>query len=204
MDIKGIKKAKHYFLVHFKETFTCINGPHTTGKAYIIFCDGVATNVYGFKSDEEAKKFDPLKLRSPMRGCKDTKILWDAPNEKVLMQELSNDPRIKSGVFELDHEHTRGAIEDLPKCKRMYKKPDGSLLCGKPINNSGDGCCGGCMLQGYDQEDPFGDGFECPMYPFFDKAPKVKKVYFGRSTKEETVPELDENGKKIGQITYPN
>ncbi|MBP6912507.1 MAG: hypothetical protein KBB86_01085 [Candidatus Pacebacteria bacterium] len=174
MDIKGIKKAPHYFLVHFNETFTCVNGADRTGKAYIIVCDNVPTNVYGFKSEEEAKSFNPLKLRRLMRGCKNTKLLWDAKNEEELMQSLNNDPRIKSGVFVLNHEHPRGAIEDLPKCKRMYKKPDESLLCGKPINSNGDGCCGGCMLEGYDQDEPFGD-FMCPMYPFFKKNPKVKK-----------------------------
>ena len=66
MDIKGIKKSPHYFLVHFKESATSVNGAHHTGKAYIIFCDDIPTNVYGFKSEEEAKSFDPLKLRSEL------------------------------------------------------------------------------------------------------------------------------------------
>jgi hypothetical protein len=176
MNIEGIKKAPHYFLVHFKERYAHLSDEEPTGKAHTIYCDGIATHVYGFKSDEEVEKFNPLELRKRMRGCKDTKILWDAENLKTLMQELENDPRVKSKVFVLDEEYPRGPIEDLPECERMYTTPDESLLCGKPQNEYGDGCYGGCVVQGNDQDEEFHDGFKCPIQIYWKESFEKLKV----------------------------
>lgn len=169
METKGITKAPHYFLVHFNEIATSVNGCNNTGKPYTIFCDGFATHVYGFRSEAEANEFDPLKLRSMMRASQDVKILWNAPDEETLMNEIVSDQRVIDGVYTLNHRRVLGAIENLPECQRMYKDADESLLCGKPQNEYGDGCYGGCVIQGNDQEEEFHDGFRCPIHEYWNK-----------------------------------
>jgi hypothetical protein len=163
-----VKKAPHYFLVHFTETFTSIQGSMASGKAYVIWCDNVSTNVYGFKSEDEAKAFDPLKLRSLLRGCREQKELWDAPDEETLLLQISADQRIKDKVYELNHHALYGAIENLPECKRMYIDDHEGLLCGRPENQYNDGCLGGCVLAGYDQDSDMPDGFKCPMHEYWE------------------------------------
>lgn len=175
---KEIKKAPHYFLVHFTESFTSVDKGNVSGKAYVIICDGVPTNVYGFKSEEEAKSFDPLKLRTLLRGSRYKKELWSSLNEETLIQEINADQRIKDGVYQLNHDRKGGAIENLPECQRMHVDSKGALLCGKPENKYGDGCCGGCVLQGYDQEEEFYDGFRCPMYAYWEKSFAKKEEVF--------------------------
>lgn len=165
---KTIKKAPRYFLVHFEERFTSIRGAGTHGKAFVIICDNVPVNVYGFTSEEEARKFNPTELRRLLIGRRNQKLLWDASNEETLGKEIQNDKRIKDGVFFLRNDLKQGPIEKLPECTRMYLDSEEGLLCGKPENEYNDGCAGGCVLQGADQEEEFADGFKCPMYSHWE------------------------------------
>lgn len=166
---KNVKKAPHYFLVHFEERFTSIKGTSTYGKPFVIICDNIPVNVYGFDSENEAKTFDPLKLRTLLIGGREQKILWSAPDEKTLLEEINNDQRVKDRVLKLSNHTLYGNIESLPECSRMYEDSEGMLLCGKPENKLNDGCCGGCVLQGFDQDEEFSDGFKCPMHEYWNR-----------------------------------
>ncbi|MDQ5928641.1 MAG: hypothetical protein QG594_415 [Bacteroidota bacterium] len=172
MKIEGIIKAPHYFLVHFDERCVRLDGASLTGKPYPIICDNVAVNVYGFRTQKEADEFDPLILRRYAIGSHHQNEFWPGDDKEVLMQEIENDEHIKSGVYTLSTRPLlRGVIEDLPSCERMHKDPDGQLLCGKPINEYSDGCYGGCVLQGFEQDEEFHDGFRCPIHEYWNKRP---------------------------------
>jgi hypothetical protein len=170
-NYNDITKAPHFFQVHFDETFTTVNGGmHHTGKAYTIICDNVAVHVYGFESEEEAKAFDPLKLRSYLIGSRNVSLLWEAVDEETLLKEINEDQRVKDKVYKLSTHSLYGPIENLPECERMHEnKKIGELHCGKPTNEYGDGSCGGCVLQGYDQEEEFYGGFKCPVHTYWSK-----------------------------------
>jgi hypothetical protein len=165
MEHKNVTKAPHYFHVHFDERLTCVNGVHSKGKPYTVVCDDVPVHVYGFKSEEEAKAFDPLKLRGLLIERRECDILWDAPNEEVLMEEINNHPFVKAGVYTLSKDHQHGAIENLPECSRMHRGSDEMLLCGNPDNGS---CYGGCVLQQFDQDEDMPGGFKCPMHVYWN------------------------------------
>lgn len=164
-----IKKAPHYFLVHFEETFTSVKGTGTYGKPFVIVCDNTPVNVYGFDSEDEAKAFDPLILRTLLIGSREQTILWETLDKETLLKEIEDDQRVKDKVFKLSDHALYGSIEDLPECSRMHINKEGTLLCGKPENEFNDGCCGGCVLQGYDQEEIFCDGFKCPLLEYWNK-----------------------------------
>ncbi|HVY35975.1 MAG TPA: hypothetical protein VG982_01710 [Candidatus Paceibacterota bacterium] len=166
---KKITKAPHYYLVHFEERFTSVKGTAIYGKPFVVICDNIPVNVYGFASEDEARAFDPLKLRTLLIGGREQQILWNAPDEKTLLEEINNDQRVKDKVFTLSSHALHGNIENLPECSRMYKDSEGMLLCGKPENDSNDGCCGGCVLQGFDQNEEFYDGFKCPMHKYWNE-----------------------------------
>jgi hypothetical protein len=176
MEHKNVTKAPHYFLVHFIERFTCINGANPKGKAYTITCDNVPVHVYGFNSEEESKIFDPLTLRGLLIGGRERKILWSAPNEEILIEEINNHPFVKEGVYTLSKDHLHGAIENLPECSRMHIDSDEMLLCGNPENEFNDGCYGGCVLQQFDQDEDMPGGFKCPMHVYWNELFEKRKM----------------------------
>ena len=151
-------KAPHYFLVGFDETFVSIQGTGIYGTPYVITCDNIPVNVYGFTSELEAKAFDPLKLRRYLIGSRLQQLLIPADTREELDVIIQNDQRVKDGVFTLSTHSMYGPIESLPECKRMFLTREGRLQCGDTEG------CGGCILEGFDQEEEFSDGFKCPMY----------------------------------------
>ncbi|MEO5645973.1 MAG: hypothetical protein ABIO57_02795 [Candidatus Paceibacterota bacterium] len=173
---KTIVKAPHYFLVHFDEKHTSVNGGDAHGKCYTFMCDGFAVNVYGFRSDEEATAFDSLSLRGYLIGSREVSTLWEADDEESLMKAIAADKRVIDGVYQLSKYMwgSATAIENLPTCQRMHINSEGDLLCGKPEGEYGDGCFGGCVIQGYDQEKEMPDG-PCPMHVYWDKRFEMQK-----------------------------
>lgn len=167
-----IVKTPHLFLVTFKERYTSINADITSGKAWTKFCDGVAVNVYGFKDEAEAEAFDPLRLRGYLTPLRTKKILWPSQSKELLLAEIAKDEMFKNGAHKLSETAQYGAIENLPECSRMHSNTqNGQILCGKPENEHSDGCLGGCVLQGYDQEfDP--EHFICPVQDYWEKRQK--------------------------------
>jgi hypothetical protein len=163
---KEIAKAPHYFMVHFTESFTSVNDAMASGKPYVIICDDVPTNVYGFHSEDEAKAFDPTKLRSLLRGAREKRELWEATSEAELLENIAKDQRVLDKVYTLSDDALYGAIENLPTCERMHLDASGDLHCGNP---EGESCFGGCVLQGYDQDEEFSNGFKCPMHEYWSK-----------------------------------
>ena len=166
-------KAPKYFTVHLTETFTSVNGTGLYGKAYPFNRGSLAVNVYGL-TPEEAEVFDPKTLNDLLVGSREVKILWDAPSKDELMKQINDDERVKNGVCVLSSDKfTEENIEELPECQRMYVAIGGKhkdmILCGKPQNEYNDGCAGGCVLQCYDQEEEFSDGFKCPMHVHWGK-----------------------------------
>jgi hypothetical protein len=169
---ESIVKAPHYFLVHFIESFVLLNGydcsqPFPRCKPYIIICDNVAKHVYGFTSEDEAREFDSTKLRSYIAGSRERNEYWEAEDEQTLMQKINDDERVKNRVYVLHDKARHGAIENLPECPRMHVDRTGYLHCGKPENEYGDGCRGGCVLKGYHQEEDMPDG-KCPMHVYWN------------------------------------
>lgn len=164
-------KAPHYFQVHFYERYVVLDNGCAHGKPYPITCDGFSYNVYGFRSAEEAALFDSKELRSILRATELKWQVWPADTLEELMEDINTDPRFKSGIYTLSEDNgcfgaPYGAIENLPSCERMHSGTDGYLYCGKPVGEYQDGCYGGCVLQGCDQDDEFHDGFQCPIKKF--------------------------------------
>ncbi len=161
-----IVKAPHYFYVHYRERFTSVNGGFSGfGKAYPVEQDNVWVNVYGFRSEEEWKQFDSILLRGLLIGSENKKYLCAANSEEEVMKEIEADESFVRGICTLAAPFGRTSfIENLPECIKMhFDKENKDLLCGKPINEFGDGSMGGCVLASYDQEEEPFEGFKCPM-----------------------------------------
>ena len=149
---EDIEKSPHYFIAYFQERLTSVTRT-TSGTSYTKYRNGHAVEVYGFTNKEEADTFDESRLHNLMVGVRDHKIIWAAPDEATLHLEISNDPQVKAGSWWLSENTVWEQIENLPECERMHTNTKtGQVLCGKPKGEYGDGCCGGCILQGNDQE----------------------------------------------------
>ncbi len=169
-DIARIEKTPHLFEVTLMERFTSTQGEaFDSGPYYAKTIDHITVNVYGFKDQAEADAFDPEQLRSYLIGERPRTFLWEAENRHLLLEKINADPDIVSGSMRIaqDKEILYGAIHNLPGCERMHTNTKtGEILCGKPQNEFGDGCLGGCVIQGYDQEfDP--EFLICPLQKFY-------------------------------------
>ena len=171
---KNYVKAPHYFLVHLKERFTSVSGTQTSGKPYPMMCDGIAVNVYGFKSQEETNAFDPITLRTYLIGGRSKTRLFGGKTRELATHDIFDFLNSQKGAMQID-EKVSEPMEDLPTCERMHvNTKTGELFCGKPENQYHDGSCGGCVLDGNDQEfDP--DHIICPMQEYWNKRFEEKK-----------------------------